>query len=138
MSIEPGIVDANVLVYAFDANAPQHSASRTLLDAGRAGTTTLYVTSQALCEFYSIVTNSRRVLKPRTVADAIAAIADLLSFFTCCLFPPARLRDGLPCFAAVPSLVALFSIYSLPPRCWRMGFNAFTRITPATLSASRN
>jgi predicted nucleic acid-binding protein len=80
MSVEPGIVDANVLVYAFDTNAPQHLASRTLLDAGRTGTTTLYVTSQVLCEFYSIVTNPRRVLKPRTVVDAIAAITDLITF----------------------------------------------------------
>jgi predicted nucleic acid-binding protein len=56
------------------------------------GTTTLYVTSQVLCEFFSVVTNPRRVSKPRTVADTIAAITDLLSFFTSCLFPPARLR----------------------------------------------
>jgi predicted nucleic acid-binding protein len=33
-----------------------------------------------LCEFYSVVTNPRRVLKPRPVADAIAATTDLLSF----------------------------------------------------------
>jgi toxin-antitoxin system PIN domain toxin len=93
MSVEPGIIDANVLVYAFDTNAPQHLASRTLLDAGRAGTTTLYVTSQVLCEFYSIVTNPRRVLKPRTVADAIAAITDLLSFLH--VLPiPARTVEG--------------------------------------------
>ena len=74
MSVEPGIVDANVLVYGFDTNAPQHLASRTLLDAGRTGATTLYVSSPVLCEFYSIVTNPRRVLKPRNVADAIDAI----------------------------------------------------------------
>ena len=65
MSVEPGIVDANVLVYAFDADAPQHPVSRRLLDEGRSGSTTLYVTSQILCEFYSIVTNPRRVAKPR-------------------------------------------------------------------------
>jgi len=59
MSVEPGIVDANVLVYAFDADAPQHLASRRLLDEGCSGDTTLYVTSQILCEFYSIVTNPR-------------------------------------------------------------------------------
>jgi predicted nucleic acid-binding protein len=80
MFVDPGIIDANVLVYAFDTNASQHLASRTLLDAGQTGITTLYVTSQVLCEFYSIVTNPRRVLKPRSVADAIAAITDLLSF----------------------------------------------------------
>jgi predicted nucleic acid-binding protein len=80
MPVEPGIVDANVLVYAFDVKAPQHVASRTLLDAARTGATTLYVTSQVLCEFYSIVTNARRVVNPRTSSDALAAISDLLGF----------------------------------------------------------
>jgi predicted nucleic acid-binding protein len=41
-SIEPGLIDANVLVYAFDTEAPQHIASRNLLEAGRAGQATLY------------------------------------------------------------------------------------------------
>jgi len=80
MPVEPGIVDANVLVYAFDTKAPQHGPSRTLLEAGRTGATVLYVTSQVLCEFYSIVTNARRVLKPRSSADALAAISDMLGF----------------------------------------------------------
>jgi len=93
MSVEPGIVDANILVYAFDADASQHLASRNLLDAGRVGTTTLYVTSQILCEFYSIVTNSRRVAKPRSAIDAIAAIGGLLSFLH--VLPiPARAVEG--------------------------------------------
>lgn len=52
ISVEPGLLDANVLVYALDTQAPQHLASRNLIDAGRAGRTTLYVTSQVLCEFY--------------------------------------------------------------------------------------
>jgi len=45
MSVEPGLIDANVLVYAMDADAPQHAASRALLDAARDTSTTLYVTS---------------------------------------------------------------------------------------------
>ena len=53
MSVEPGLIDANVLVYAMDADAPQHAASRALLDAARDTSTTLYVTSQILGEFYS-------------------------------------------------------------------------------------
>ena len=52
MPVEPRIIDANVLVYAFDADAPQHPAARALLEAARDGYTTLYVTSQILCEFY--------------------------------------------------------------------------------------
>jgi predicted nucleic acid-binding protein len=93
MSVEPGIVDANILVYAFDADASQHLDSRSLLDAGRTGATTLYVTSQILCEFYSIVTNSRRVAKPRSAVDAITAISGLLSFLH--VLPiPARAVEG--------------------------------------------
>jgi toxin-antitoxin system PIN domain toxin len=93
MSVESGIVDANVLVYAFDADAPQHLASRRLLDEGRSGGTTLYVTSQILCEFYSIVTNPRRVAKPRAATEAIAAIVGLLAFLH--VLPiPARAVEG--------------------------------------------
>ena len=66
MPLEPGIVDANVLVYALDADAPQHAAARALIEAARDTSTTLFVTSQILCEFYSIVTNARRVPKPRS------------------------------------------------------------------------
>src|SRR5580658_4245130 len=93
MSVEPGIVDANVLVYAMDADAPQHAASRVLLGAARDSSTTLYVTSQILCEFYSIVTNARRVPRPRSADDALAAIAGLLAFLH--VLPiPARTVEG--------------------------------------------
>jgi toxin-antitoxin system PIN domain toxin len=93
MLTEAGVVDANVLVYAMDADAPQHAASRALLDAARAGAGTLYVTSQVLCEFYSIVTNARRVPKPRPPADAVAAITGLLAFLE--VLPiPARAVEG--------------------------------------------
>jgi predicted nucleic acid-binding protein len=80
MSVEPGIADTNVLVYALDADAPQHAEARALLEAARDGVATLYVTSQILCEFYSIVTNARRVSKPRSSAEAVDAISELLAF----------------------------------------------------------
>jgi predicted nucleic acid-binding protein len=80
MAIEPGLIDANVLVYAMDADAPHHTASRALLEAARDPSTTLFVTSQVLCEFYSIVTNSRRVPQPRSSNDAMRAISSLLVF----------------------------------------------------------
>ena len=48
MSVEPGIIDANVLFYAMDADAPHHAASRALLEAGRNPLATLYVTPQIL------------------------------------------------------------------------------------------
>ena len=45
-----GLVDANVLVYAMDADAPQHAASRALLEAARANSITLFVTSLFHCD----------------------------------------------------------------------------------------
>jgi predicted nucleic acid-binding protein len=53
----------------------------------------MYVTSQILCEFYSIVTNARRVPKPRSPEDALSAIAALLVFLH--VLPiPARTVEG--------------------------------------------
>jgi uncharacterized protein len=80
MPVEPGIVDTNVLVYALDADARQHASARALLEAAREDSSTLFVTSQILCEFYSIITNPRRVAKPRAAADALIAISGLLAF----------------------------------------------------------
>jgi toxin-antitoxin system PIN domain toxin len=92
MSVEPGGVDTNVLVYALDADAPQHAAARALLEAGRDPANTLYVTQQILGEFYAIVTNPRRVARPRPAAEAIAAISDLLAYVHV-LPAPARAVD---------------------------------------------
>src|SRR5947209_4961787 len=78
-SVEPGVIDTNVLVYAVDSSAPQHSASRALLDAARDPDTVLYLTSQILCEFYAVVTNARRVAVPRAPSDALSAISAILA-----------------------------------------------------------
>lgn len=45
MSVEPGVVDANVLVYAVNVDAPQHLVSRALLENASDPFNTLYVTS---------------------------------------------------------------------------------------------
>ena len=95
MPVEPGVVDTNVLVYALDADAPQHAPSRALLEAGRDGSTTLYVSSQILCEFYSVVTNARRVQRPCSPADALAAIAALLGFLRVLPVPIRAVEDLL-------------------------------------------
>lgn len=80
MPVEPGIVDTNVLIYALDTAAPQHAAALALLNAARADATTLFVTPQILCEFYSVVTNSRRVARPRDAAETMTVLSDLLAF----------------------------------------------------------
>jgi predicted nucleic acid-binding protein len=52
MSLEPGVLDANVLIYALASEAPKHVASRALLNAIRDDPgLPFYVASQTLCEF---------------------------------------------------------------------------------------
>jgi hypothetical protein len=63
MFVEPGLLDANVLVYAVDSGAAQHAASDGLLEAARNPATVLHLTSQIFCEFYPIVTNPRRIVR---------------------------------------------------------------------------
>ncbi|MGA7414260.1 MAG: type II toxin-antitoxin system VapC family toxin [Bryobacteraceae bacterium] len=80
--------------YAMAADAPQYAASRALLDAARDDpATTLYVTSQILCEFYSVVTNPRRVTQVRSVTDALQAISGFLAFLHV-LPVPSRAVEG--------------------------------------------
>ncbi len=95
MSVEPGVVDTNVLVYALDATATQHAASHRLLQAARNPTVVLYLTSQILCEFYSIVTNPRRIAAPYSPNEALEAISALLALPGIHLLPtPARAVVG--------------------------------------------
>jgi predicted nucleic acid-binding protein len=79
MSVEPGVLDANVLAYAVNADAPQHAASRALLDAASDPSVTLYVTSQILCELYSLITNPRRVAIVSSSAEALSIISAMLA-----------------------------------------------------------
>ena len=99
MPFEPGLVDANVLVYALDADATNHAVSRVLLEAARAGAASLYVTPQILCEFYSIVTNARRVPNPRTPAAALTAMSGLAAFLHVLPVPIHTVQDCWASFA---------------------------------------
>jgi predicted nucleic acid-binding protein len=79
MPVEPGFVDANVLAYASNADDPKYAASRALLEEARAPLTTLYITPQVICEFYSVITNPRRVAAPSSPAVALRVISALLA-----------------------------------------------------------
>jgi toxin-antitoxin system PIN domain toxin len=95
MSVDPGVLDANVLAYAVDAEAPQHAASRALLDAAIDPSVTLYVTSQILCEFYSLITNPRRVRVVSSSAEALSIISAMLALPGLYVLPsPARTVAG--------------------------------------------
>jgi len=79
MPIEPGVLDANVLVYAVNADAPQHSASRALLKQARDPSTALYVTSQILCELYSVIATPGRVAPAVSSADGVSIASAVLA-----------------------------------------------------------
>jgi predicted nucleic acid-binding protein len=95
MLVEPGVLDANILAYAVNADAPQHVASRALLEAARDPSTALYVTSQILCEFYSLITNPRRVAVASSPREALRIISAMLAFPGLRVLPtPARAVVG--------------------------------------------
>ena len=95
MSPEPGVLDANVLAYAVDVNAPQRAASRALLEAASDPSVTLYVTSQILCELYSVITNPRRVAVVSSPTEALSIISAMLALPGLQVLPtPARAVAG--------------------------------------------
>lgn len=95
MLVESGVLDANILAYAVNADAPQHAASRALLEAARDPSIALYVTSQILCEFYSLITNPRRVAVASSPTEALGMISAMLAFPGLHVLPtPARAVVG--------------------------------------------
>jgi predicted nucleic acid-binding protein len=66
-----------------------------LLEAASDSSVTLYVTSQILCELYSIITNPRRVAMPSSSAEAVSIISDVLDLPGLQVLPtPARAVAG--------------------------------------------
>lgn len=58
------LVDTNVLVYALNRDAPQHRASRGLIEAVRQREIEAAVTPQVLLEFFAVITDRRRIERP--------------------------------------------------------------------------
>ncbi|MHB1686387.1 MAG: type II toxin-antitoxin system VapC family toxin [Ignavibacteriaceae bacterium] len=55
------LLDTNVLVYAADVTSPFHNTANLLLDRGLQNTISLCITPQVLFEFFSVITNPKRV-----------------------------------------------------------------------------
>jgi toxin-antitoxin system PIN domain toxin len=64
------LIDTNVLVYAHNADAPQHLVARALRDSALSGGVRACLTHQILLEFYAIITNPRRVMRPVAASAA--------------------------------------------------------------------
>jgi predicted nucleic acid-binding protein len=91
---ELALVDTNVLVYAVYEDAPQHGASRRLLERCERGEQPLVVTQQNLAELYSTETSPRRVTAPYAPNEAIALVRQILSIPNLAVLPiPSDLHE---------------------------------------------
>jgi toxin-antitoxin system PIN domain toxin len=72
-------LDTNLLVYALYRDMPQYAAARSMLEQTQEESAGLCVSSQVLAEFYSIITNPRRVTSPFTSAEALREIEKICS-----------------------------------------------------------
>ncbi len=86
------LVDTNVLLYATDAQAPQHVASLALLNRAVSQQIRLFLTSQIIFEFVGVATNQRQVARPIEAFQAWSAVAKFRQVCTL-LDPPADFVD---------------------------------------------
>jgi predicted nucleic acid-binding protein len=68
------LIDTNILVYAIQEDAPQHEASRRLVEAAQAGNPLACVFPQNLIEFFAVITDPRRLENPATTAEALESL----------------------------------------------------------------
>lgn len=73
---DTGLIDANVLVYAINENAKQHTASLQLVESGLNGEISICFTPQVFSEFFATVTNPKQIMSALSRENAISEIED--------------------------------------------------------------
>jgi uncharacterized protein len=68
------LLDTNVLVYALNADSPQHADCRRVVDLSTAGALPAVLLPQILVECYAVVTSPRRIPRALTPQQAWAAL----------------------------------------------------------------
>ena len=72
------LVDANLLLYAYNASTEHHAAARTWLEKTLSGSQPVRLAWVTLLAFLRIGTNSRVYPHPLTVAEAVSAVSEWL------------------------------------------------------------
>jgi toxin-antitoxin system PIN domain toxin len=72
------LVDANLLLYAYDPDSPQHAASRQWLETVLSGSGLVRFAWLTLWAFVRISTNAQVFVKPLSAAEAQAAVESWL------------------------------------------------------------
>ena len=68
------LLDANILLYAYDSSSPHHSVCRLWLEAALNSEETIALPWQTLLAFVRIATNARAVRQPLSGPDACAIV----------------------------------------------------------------
>lgn len=94
------IVDANVLLYAYDGNSRRHRACCAWLDAALNGDEPVGLPWQTLLAFLRIATNDKVYEQPIVIEEAVKIVSDLLNCPNVMLVEPSvdfwrGLRDQL-------------------------------------------
>lgn len=84
---ELAALDTNVRIYALYADAEHYRAARPLVDQGRNPNAALCLTPQVLAEFYSVVTNPRRVTEVKSPEAVLEVITSLIAMPGLTLLP---------------------------------------------------
>jgi toxin-antitoxin system PIN domain toxin len=72
------ILDANVLLYAYDSSSPQHAAAAAWVEALFASPETIGLPWQTIWAFLRVRTNLRLVSAPKPPADTFAIVREWL------------------------------------------------------------
>jgi toxin-antitoxin system PIN domain toxin len=73
------LVDANVLLYAYNASDPRHPKARAWLETALAGPTPVRLAWVTVLAFIRIATNPRAFAQPMSLADATAIVSTWLA-----------------------------------------------------------
>lgn len=73
-TLQPSLLDTNILVYANNADSPFHIKCKALVESVLSGDISGFVTVQNLMELYAVITDRRRVAHPLTPAEASGLI----------------------------------------------------------------
>jgi predicted nucleic acid-binding protein len=79
MSSELEMLDTNVLVYAYYEDSPHYPVAAPLLDRAQNAGAGLCISPQVLTEFFSTITNPRRVSNPFSPEDALNEMENIRS-----------------------------------------------------------
>jgi uncharacterized protein len=77
--VEVGTVDANLLIYAYNAAAFQHLAAKRWLSRALTTSTPLYLSWSSIHAFLRIITNGRLFDPPLTPTEAANAVESWLA-----------------------------------------------------------